>query len=123
MNSPSTRDAARCIQDCLTCFRTCLAAAMNFCLEAGGRHIAPVHIRLMTGCADVCRTTAAYLLSSTPFYEELCRACAAVCEACAADCDSVGKMDDCAEACRRCAESCRQMVAEEVGQTAEPMPA
>jgi len=32
---PITKEMNRCIEACLSCYRTCLGTAMNFCLETG----------------------------------------------------------------------------------------
>lgn len=101
----------RCVRDCLDCHAVCIDMAMNHCLEHGGRHVAPPHLRLMMNCADLCGTAADFMLSSSQLYGEVCAVCATVCEACARSCADVGGMERCVEACRRCAESCREMSA------------
>jgi hypothetical protein len=98
-----------CIDDCLHCHRTCLQTAMNHCLEAGGRHTEPEHFRLMINCAEICRTSAGFMLSSSSMHGPVCAACAEVCHACAESCEQIGDMDECVQACRTCMESCRQM--------------
>jgi hypothetical protein len=100
-----------CLDDCLRCYRTCLGEASAHCLEAGGKHVAPDHFRLMMACAEICRALAHFMLIGVPQHKATCRACAEVCEACAASCEEVGDMDECVRACRRCAESCRAMAA------------
>jgi len=82
---------------------------MNRCLELGGKHVEPQHFRLMMNCAEICRTTADFMLSSSSMHARICAACAEVCEACAQSCEQVGNMQECVQACRRCATSCRQM--------------
>jgi hypothetical protein len=99
----------RCIVDCLECYSLCKQAAMNQCLEAGGRHVQPSHFRLMDDCAEICRTAADFMLSGSSFSARLCGLCAEICDACARSCEDLGGMDDCARACRGCAESCRRM--------------
>lgn len=101
----------RCIQECLNCYRVCLEAAMQHCLEMGGKHVEPVHFRTMIACADICQTSANFMLIGSELHTLTCAACAQVCEACARSCDQVGDMQECAEACSRCSESCRQMAA------------
>ena len=99
----------QCIQDCLQCYQTCKQEAMNHCLEAGGKHVEPDHFRLMVSCAEICRTAADFMLSSSPLHAQVCAACAEVCDACAHSCEQIGDMAECVQACRRCAESCRRM--------------
>lgn len=101
----------RCIDACLACYQSCRQTSMNHCLESAGRHVEPDHFRLMSTCAEICRTSADFMLSSSTLHGVVCGACADVCEACAAGCDEIGDMAECADACRRCAESCREMAA------------
>ncbi|RUL83555.1 four-helix bundle copper-binding protein [Tautonia sociabilis] len=113
---PATRniptDSLRdCITECQSCHAVC-TETVNYCLEQGGRHAEPGHVRLLLDCAEICQTSANFMLRGSPLHVQTCAACAEVCEACAADCEQMGQdqpMRRCAEACRRCAESCRRM--------------
>ena len=98
-----------CIVDCLECHSLCRQVAMNHCLEAGGEHVHPEHFRLMDDCAEICRTAADFMLSSSSFYPQVCALCAEICEACARSCESLDGMGVCARACRGCAESCGRL--------------
>src|SRR4051795_9918201 len=111
MNRPMAADMNRCIETCLSCYKTCLGMAMNHCLELGGKHVEPAHFRLMMECAEICRTSAHFMLIGTPHHKLTCRACAEICEECAKSCEQVGDMQECVDQCRRCAESCRRMAA------------
>ncbi|MDB5761259.1 MAG: hypothetical protein JWQ21_254 [Herminiimonas sp.] len=82
---------------------------MNHCLEAGGEKMDPAHFRLMTDCAEVCQSTANFLLRNSNFNDQFCLDCATLCDYCAQSCKELGDMSDCAEACRECADSCHQM--------------
>jgi hypothetical protein len=104
-------DMQACIDACLKCYSVCLGMAMNHCLEAGGKHVEPRHFRLMMACAEICRTSAHFMLIGTEHHRHTCRECAEICEECAADCERVGDMEDCVKACRACAEQCRKMAA------------
>jgi hypothetical protein len=106
--SPAMR---RCIDECLRCYQTCLGMAMGHCLECGGKHVAPDHFRLMTACAEICRTAAHLMITGVIHHRQTCMACAEICDACAADCAKLEGMEACTDACRRCAESCRAMAA------------
>jgi hypothetical protein len=106
--SPEMR---QCIEECLRCYQMCASEASLHCLEAGGKHVAPEHFRLMLACAEICRTSAHFMLLGTDQHRHTCAACAQVCEACARSCEQVGGMQECVEVCRRCAESCRRMAA------------
>src|SRR3954469_5353940 len=103
MAHQTDRVMQQCIDSCLQCYQTCRRESMNHCLEAGGKHIEPVHFRLMTNCAEICRTAADFMLSSSNLHARICAACAEVCDACAQSCEQVGEMEECVEACRRCA--------------------
>lgn len=106
--SPEIRS---CIDECLRCYQTCLSTAMSHCLEAGGAHVEPAHFRLMTACAEICRTAAHFMLIGTEHHRHLCRECAEICTECATDCERIGDMQECVDACRRCASSCQDMAA------------
>jgi hypothetical protein len=108
---PITEEMNRCIEACLSCYRTCLSTAMSHCLVAGGKHLEPAHFRLMMACAEMCRTSAHFMLINTPHHKHTCRECAEVCAECAADCERIGGMEECVAMCQACAESCRKMAA------------
>lgn len=84
---------------------------MNHCLDAGGKHVEPEHFRIMMSCAEICRTSAHFMLIESGHHKHVCRECAEICEDCARSCEHVGGMQDCVDACRRCAESCQKMAA------------
>lgn len=109
--TPLSDEMRRCIDNCLACYSTCLAALSGHCLEAGGAHTAPAHMRLMMACAEICRTSAHFMLIGTPHHRHTCAECAEICRECAADCERLGGMEDCVAACRRCSESCAAMAA------------
>lgn len=111
MSAAQTAELQACIVDCLECYSVCKQAAMNQCLEAGGRYIDAQNFRLMGDCAEICRTAADFMLASSVFYPRLCGLCAEVCEACAQSCEEIGGLEGCVRACRGCAASCRRMAA------------
>jgi hypothetical protein len=77
----------------------------------GGEHAAADHIRRLIACAEICDTSARFMLLGSDHHARTCGVCAEVCAACAADCDRLSDdemMQRCADVCRRCAESCRQ---------------
>ncbi len=100
-----------CIDNCLACYSECLSMAMGHCLEMGGQHTEPKHFKLMMACAEMCRTSAHFMLIGTEHHRHTCRECAEICRQCAADCERVGDMQSCVEACTKCAESCEKMAA------------
>jgi hypothetical protein len=100
-----------CIQECQDCQRICLETAAT-CLELGGKHAEAEHMQLLLACAEICRTSAAFMMLGSDLHGETCGVCATVCDRCAESCDQLGEdesMRACAEACRRCARSCREM--------------
>lgn len=104
-------DMRRCIDVCLECHRACLEMVLH-CLQVGGAHADAPHIRLLMDCAEICQTSANFMLRDSELHGETCAACADVCERCARDCEQFGDdpmMRACVEICRRCAESCRKM--------------
>ena len=103
----------RCIEACTRCHGVCLET-ITHCLEMGGKHAEPAHIRLLLDCADICQTSADYMLRGSDLHGRTCAVCAEVCERCAQSCERMGddaQMQACAEVCRSCAESCREMAA------------
>ncbi|MBP6058933.1 MAG: four-helix bundle copper-binding protein [Nitrosomonas sp.] len=109
MDTLAEHDIQVCITACNHCHQVCLQTGMNHCLETGGEHVAPEHFRLLMNCAEICQTSANFLLSGS-IQHSLCTICAEICEACAIDCERIEGMDECVKACKECAKTCRQMV-------------
>ncbi len=107
----STPEMQQCIQNCQDCHAMCLQMASTHCLEMGGAHVEAKHFRLMMDCAQICQTSADFMLRGSTHHAHVCAECADICEDCATSCEAVGDMDDCVAACRKCAESCRSMSA------------
>ena len=101
----------RCVDACLKCYQTCLGMAMGHCLETGGEHVAPAHLRLMMACAEICRTSAHFMLIQSAHSKHVCAECTEICRSCALDCEKLGGMEDCVAACRACAAECGKMAA------------
>jgi len=104
-------DLQQCIQECLNCHSICLAT-VPYCLQKGGDHAEAAHIRLLLDCAEICQTSANFMLRGSDLHARTCGVCAEICERCAEACEQLGEdppMQNCAAACRRCAESCRRM--------------
>jgi hypothetical protein len=109
-----TNEAMRaCIQECTSCHQVCLETVTH-CLQMGGEHAKPEHIRLLMDCAEICQTSANFMLRGSEMHGVTCSACAEVCTRCAQDCERFGDdamMKACAERCRSCAQSCQEMAA------------
>ena len=104
--SQQTRNAIEALQHC---HAICHGGAMIHCLEEGGDHARPQHLRLMLDCAALCAFTADALGRKSQFHNRFAALCADVCDTCAEDCAALGGMDGCAAACRDCARLCREL--------------
>lgn len=101
-----------CIDACTSCHQVCLRTIQH-CVQKGGEHANPDHLRMMADCVQICATSADFMLRGSPRHHLTCGACAEICDACAADCEQMsdddGHMGECAAACRHCAELCHRM--------------
>ncbi|HZN63933.1 MAG TPA: four-helix bundle copper-binding protein [Tepidisphaeraceae bacterium] len=110
-----------CIQNCQDCHRACLQT-LAYCLRQGGRHAEGDHLRLLMDCADICLTSAAFMIRGSDLHAHTCAACAEVCRRCAEEYDHMSddlRMKALADTCRHCAESCRSMAAGHAGGTGD----
>jgi hypothetical protein len=114
------QDAIRNAQDCAAiCVQT-----VQYCLEVGGAHVEPAHVRHLQDCADVCETATKIMLRGSPHHAELMTACATLCDVCAASCEKYigdAQLKACANQCRLCASACRQMVSSLAGVGEAPL--
>lgn len=94
----------RCIEVCKQGHDIFLQTVLTHCLQVGGKHVEEAHFRLMINCAEICQTSANFMLRNSLVHEAVCVACAEVCDACTESCECIGDMDDCAQRCRRCAD-------------------
>ena len=104
-----SQEARQGIEALQHCHATCHAMAMIHCLEMGGEHARPQHLRLMLDCAGLCAFTADALGRKSQFHTRFAALCAEVCETCAEDCAALGGMEECVKACRDCARLCREL--------------
>ncbi len=103
----------QCIATCQDCHNVCLET-LAYCLQQGGKHVEARHLKLLLDGAEICQTSADFMLRGSDLHGRVCAVCAEVCERCADHCEQFGddaQMRRCAEACRRCAEACRPMAA------------
>jgi hypothetical protein len=111
-NSSVHTDMQTCIQNCTECHKACLETIIH-CLSMGGKHATQEHIRLLQDCAQICQTSADFMIRGSDMHSLTCGLCAQICERCADDCQQLdpydSQMQACADICRQCAESCRQM--------------
>ena len=107
-----TPEMQQCIQNCLECHRSCTETATH-CFMMGGKHAEAAHLQLLLDCAQICGTSADFMLRISRFHPDTCRVCAEICRACGQNCsqmaDGDATMQACATACERCAQSCESM--------------
>ena len=102
----------QCIENCTNCHRICLETAARHFREEQPPQLDEALVRLLLDCAEICRTSADFMIRGSELHPHICRACAAVCARCADECDRDGEdpyLAACSEICRRCALSCAQM--------------
>lgn len=106
-----TDEMQQCINHCLECHRAC-EQLIPYCLEKGGMHAERNHIQILSTCADICRTSAHFMMWNSELHGRVCGVCADACLKCAEDCERMSDdqmMKMCADICRQCAESCQKM--------------
>lgn len=108
----STEEMDRCIKLCQDCHALC-TRTIRHCLDLGGRHARPEHIRLLVDCAQMCQINVDYMLRESLLHERVCGLCAEACKLCAENCAQLAGDDlmlkQCVDLCRRCGESCERM--------------
>ncbi len=104
-------DMKDCITHCWECRTECETTLYTHCLQMGGDHVAPEHVKLMTDCIQICQTAADFMTRQSAMHQETCAACAEICQACADSCREIQSpaMQKCADLCQKCADSCREM--------------
>ena len=106
-----------CIEACLQCHVICTMTA-QYALAGGGALAEVGVVGLLLDCAEICQTSANFMIRGSPFHAVTCGACAEVCRACAEACRAFGddeNMLQCAEVCDACAESCSEMAVAAIG--------
>jgi hypothetical protein len=83
MQHQTSPEMQACMDACHDCHMTCLSMAMNHCLEVGGRHVEPQHMRIMLDCAQICSVALDFMAGSSEHHRHICRECAEICRACA----------------------------------------
>lgn len=100
-----------CIEECLNCHATCTMAA-QYCLSEGGDLADIDLVSVIADCAEICQTSANFMLRGSPYHTVTCGACAVLCRACEEACREHAENEQllhCAEECARCAEACERM--------------
>src|SRR5687767_4955653 len=107
----TTHDMQQCIQNCRDCHRICVLS-MNHAFAQGGEMCEAALIRVLIDCAEICQTSANFMLRSSELHHFTCAVCAQVCEQAKSACERFpddAQMRLCADACQRCADSCHYM--------------
>lgn len=102
-------DLARCINNCISCSRTCLET-FQYCVDQKGTAFSGKHLSLLQYCVDSCQLSVELLIGNSQYALQSCELTMEICQDCVAECERY--QDDkifshCAEVCRDCAEACR----------------
>jgi hypothetical protein len=74
MKNSTSSETQQCMDDCHHCHMTCLQMAATHCLEMGGTHTDPQHMRLMLDCAEICQTALNFMARNSDHHAVICRA-------------------------------------------------
>lgn len=102
----------QCIEDCIQCHTVCMAT-VHYCLKKGGNYAQVSAISQLLDCAEICETSANFMLRASVAHASICHACAIICERCATACEALGNdeaLRACVDACRKCTGCCKQIV-------------
>lgn len=100
-----------CVEECLNCHAVC-TMTLQHCMAKGGQHTELNLVGLLLDCAEMCQTSANFMLRGSPYHVVTCGACAELCRACANACNVLPddeQLVHCAEVCAECAASCDTM--------------
>ena len=106
-----------CIEACLNCHAACTMAAQH-CLAQGDEKADIDMVGVLLDCAEICQTSANFMLRGSPYHGVTCAACAEVCRVCEEACRNFSddeQLLDCAETCASCAEHCEHMAQAQPG--------
>ena len=100
-----------CIDECQKCHTVCLTTAAELSHDPARLRSSPAQILAMLDAAQICATTADFMVRGSAHHAEMCRLCADICEACIRACKGMPGMETCVAACVSCAKRCRTMAA------------
>jgi hypothetical protein len=107
-----THDALQeCIEECVNCHAVC-TMTLQHCIATGGDHTEVNLLGILLDCAEICQTSANFMLRGSPYHVVTCAACTELCRACEAACRALAddeQLAHCQEVCAACAESCDRM--------------
>lgn len=98
-----------CIDNCLNCFQLCEEAFVKALKDEFKTD--SQQLLVLKSCAEICQTSARFMIMESPFHHLTCGVCSEICHKCADVCEELGTstLSQCADACRRCADSCGEM--------------
>lgn len=97
------------IELCLRCHQEG-TEAFQYCLQHGGDHADPHHLKVMQSCIEISYVCARFMMLQSPYQHMMCEICSQICLACAKACeelhddalvDHIHVALQCADACRR----------------------
>ena len=100
-----------CIEECLNCHAVC-TMTLQHCMASGGDITEVNLVGLLLDCAELCQTSANYMLRGSPYHVITCAATAELCRPCEEACRGVSndeQLSHCADVCASCAEACDRM--------------
>lgn len=91
--------------------RTCLdtvSETFTYCIEEGGAHVEPAHLKCMLDCWDVVNATSSLIARKSEYAEDLKEICARAVKACEESCETFEddeRMTACVDVCRKAYEN------------------
>lgn len=110
-NDDTHDDLQECIEECLNCHAVC-TITLQHCIASGGDYTEVNLLGILLDCAEMCQTSANFMLRGSPYHVITCAACAELCRACEEACRGVPgdeQLAHCAEVCATCAGVCDRM--------------
>lgn len=97
------------IELCLRCHQEC-TETFQYCLQRGGEHVDPHHLKLMQTCIEICYVSAKFMMLQSPYQHMLCEVCSQICLACAKSCEELhdDALAECIRTCLQCADVCHR---------------
>ena len=104
-------DLQECVEECLNCHAVC-TLTLQHCIASGGEYTEVNLVGVLLDCAELCQTSANFMLRGSPYHVITCGACAELCRACEEACRAHAgdeQLAHCADVCATCADSCDSM--------------
>jgi hypothetical protein len=104
-------DLQEAVEECLNCHAVC-TLTLQHCIASGGEYTEVNLVGVLLDCAELCQTSANFMLRGSPYHVITCGACAELCRACEEACRAHAgdeQLAHCADVCASCADSCDRM--------------